>query len=62
MRENVRRAREMLLLRDDAQLQLSSQHDALVEAIRRHDPSAAVAAAEAHLRFVREGIEALTRE
>jgi GntR family transcriptional repressor for pyruvate dehydrogenase complex len=62
MRENVRRAREMLLLRDDAQLQLSSQHDALVDAIRRHDPSAAVAASEAHLRFVREGIEALTRE
>ncbi len=61
MRENVRRAREVLLLREDAETLLPSQHTALVESIRRHDPEAAVAAAEDHLRFVRSGIEILTK-
>ncbi len=61
MRENVRRAREALLVRDDGPDLLPSQHRVLLEAIRRHDPEAAVAAAEEHLRFIREGIDPPTR-
>ncbi|MFB4205298.1 Pyruvate dehydrogenase complex repressor [wastewater metagenome] len=61
MREHVRRAREALFTRHDAEANLREQHRALVEAIRAHDPDAAVRAVEDHLRFVREGIYAPDR-
>ncbi|WP_440996508.1 FCD domain-containing protein [Arhodomonas sp. SL1] len=61
MRENVRRAREALFTREDAEHTLREQHRALADAIAAHDPEAAVRAAEAHLGFIREGIEWLQR-
>ncbi|WP_435104948.1 FCD domain-containing protein [Arhodomonas sp. AD133] len=59
MRENVRRAREALFAHADAEPVLATQHRDLVAAIRAHDPEAAVRAAETHLRYIREGIDAL---
>lgn len=60
MRENVRRAREVLLLRPDAEEILFRQHRALITAIQGHDADAAVAAAEDHLRFIRKGVATIT--
>lgn len=60
MRENVRRAREVLLQRADAQDILLRQHRALIDAIRRRDANSAVAAAEDHLRYIRDGVSTIT--
>ncbi len=56
LREHVRRARAAMLVSAQGEEDLRVQHRNLVKAVRLHNPTAAVAAAEAHLRYLREGL------
>jgi GntR family transcriptional repressor for pyruvate dehydrogenase complex len=56
LREHVRRGRAAMLVSDEGEEQLRLQHRHLVEAIHQSDPDAAFAAAEAHLRYIRQGL------
>ena len=56
LREHVRRARAAMLVSASGEEDLRQQHRALVAAIRAGDADAAVAAAETHLRYLRQGL------
>lgn len=56
LREHVRRARAAMLISDDGEAALRQQHHALVEAITAGDPQTAMAAAETHLQYLRDGL------
>ncbi len=56
LREHVRRARAALLVSERGEEDLRVQHRALVSAIQSHDPTAAIAAAQTHLRYLRDGL------
>jgi GntR family transcriptional repressor for pyruvate dehydrogenase complex len=56
LREHVRRARAAMLISHLGEEALRKQHRDLVEAIQQHDVTAAVDAAETHLRYIRDGL------